>query len=129
MKKVFTNGKNNCLSSCVDSILELGLLDCPEFSNINGPNTWLIDFAEWMSSLRLGWAFHHPDYDMKQDKYYIGVIRLPENDHAVVMCNDSVVHDPAIDQETFILDLHWRLRALEDEDIYFNYIIEVWYES
>lgn len=89
----FGEGKGNCLSAALASILELPLRAVPFFhghlrQQVREMNAWLAPYG-----LRAVHRTLHPGARRPQE-FYILLGRSPRSNHAVVAHGRHVVHDP-----------------------------------
>lgn len=90
MQSEFGNGKGNCLSAAIASILELPLEQVPNFA-LYGGQFWQ-KFYQWLTAQNLGMccAAHRPA------GYHLYRVISPRGDfhHELVGHNGKPVHDP-----------------------------------
>lgn len=103
------NEPGDCLRTAIACLLDLAPIAVPHFledDTKSGADLWK-HVDKWLSTQGLTtWFFAYPGEiplddvltsvgAMNPDKYYIVGGHGYLNDHVVIACNDSVVHDPA----------------------------------
>jgi len=90
----FGDGKGNCLSAALASLLEWDIEDVPNFSEYGG-RFWPV-FWEWMQEHNLGWMRLEPTPGNVPNGYHLICVKSPRGDfyHELVGFNGEPVHDP-----------------------------------
>lgn len=95
----FGHPGGNCFSACVASLLDLSIEDVPYFMDVED---WCAKFASWLVSYGFyPVTFRLMDRWRPQGLYILGG-KSPRGDHAVVACENVIVHDPHPSREGLI---------------------------
>lgn len=93
MKPVIQEGRSDCFRACVASILELPLATVPDADGAD----WLDGYNTWLAARGLALVVVPPSGGVIPQGYAIGVANAgsPDRDHAVVLHDGKIVHDPS----------------------------------
>lgn len=97
MKPVFQNtfgqGKGNCLSAAIASLLEICVDDVPNFA-LHGDGFW-VEVSRWMAERNMGRIKIEPD-GIKPEGYHLITVISPRGNfhHSLVGFKGEPVHDP-----------------------------------